>query len=220
MTALRLTQRLRSPQGWQCPTAWAIAVVSSMVSLIASPTPAQAIDQETMILLTDPLEIELLEEGTAALDESITTSTTISQTHLTVPSLWWAQEQFGGKLLNSWLAYSGENDTPRRVDLIVNQQVWVLYSYLERYAFLNHFGASSRDFGYNTRIFNRQEELLGVYACNFSELQPINPPLTSYEALTAETSSDDVPGLQCDIYLDPFGPGALRGSSTNPFGAF
>ena len=95
---------------------------------------------------------------------SVVTATTISQTQLTRPSLWWADEQFGEKLLNNWCAYPNE----RQIDLIVNRQIWSLLTYLQRYAFVNHFGTVARDFQYNLRVFNQQKTPLATYTCNFS----------------------------------------------------
>lgn len=95
---------------------------------------------------------------------SVLTANTISQTGLTRPSLWWTDEQFGNKLLNNWCAYPDE----RRIDLIVNRQIWSLLTYLERYAFVNHFGTVARDFQYNVRVFNQQNVQLATYTCNFS----------------------------------------------------
>ncbi|MFB2977041.1 hypothetical protein [Microseira sp. BLCC-F43] len=95
---------------------------------------------------------------------SVVTANTISPTGLTRPSLWWADEQFGNKLLNNWCAYPNE----RRIDLIVNRQIWSLLTYLERYAFVNHFGTVARDFQYNVRVFNQQNTPLATYTCNFS----------------------------------------------------
>ena len=95
---------------------------------------------------------------------NIITENTISQTGVTNPSLWWASERFGGQLLDTWLVCQDE----RRVTIIVNRQVWTLLDYLERYEFVNHFGAVSRDYGYNLRVLNQQRGVLATYTCNFS----------------------------------------------------
>jgi hypothetical protein len=95
---------------------------------------------------------------------SVRTADTISQTGLTPPSLWWANEQFGDKLLDNWCAYPDQ----RRVDLVVNRQIWSLLTYLERYEFVNHFGTVARDFNYNLRVFNQQKTLLATYTCDYS----------------------------------------------------
>lgn len=119
----------------------------------------------------EPLDVCWIEENSDCTSESpIITKDTISQTDLTVPSLWWASEQFGGKLLENWLAYPEE----RRVDLVVNRQRWTLLDYLQRYAFVNQMGTVARSDGYNVRIFNRQEPDMPIatYTCNFSMSLP------------------------------------------------
>jgi len=99
---------------------------------------------------------------------TVVTANTICQQQLTIPSLWWAQEQFGGELVDNWLAYPARGTAAARVDLVVNQQIWSILDYVQRYEFVNKFGSVARDYGYNTRVFNYQEELLGTYTCDFS----------------------------------------------------
>lgn len=100
------------------------------------------------------------------------TSNTISPTGLTVPSLWWAREQFGKNLVENWLAYPRQSDNTGFVDLIVNRQIWNALDYLERYEFLNHFGQAATDYLYNIRVFTPQKSLIASYTCNYS-VQPI-----------------------------------------------
>jgi hypothetical protein len=168
---------------------------------------AIALDASSSLLLTQPLtaaEIDLLEAGTPPADPDWVTANTVSQTTLTTPSLWWVRQQFGGKLLNNWLAKPATVEMPNRVDLLVNQQVWNRYNYIDRYAFLNQVGTSAQDFGYSTRVFNAQGELLGAYICEFE---------------SERAGSVDVPAAaDCTIFLDPSGTGAVRGRSTT--GAF
>jgi len=114
-----------------------------------------------------PLELSLLQPG-ATLRGGVLTSNAISQQGLTIPSLWWAQEQFGGKLLENWLAYPAEGTTAGRIDLVVDRQNWILLDYLDRYQFVNRFGTVARDYGYNVRVFNYQQQLLATYTCNFN----------------------------------------------------
>jgi hypothetical protein len=170
---------------------------------------AIALDAQTSLLLTQPLtpsEISLLEQGVAPADPSWVTANTISQTGLTTPSLWWAKQQFGGKLLSNWIAKPKTADMPNRVDLLVNQQIWTSYNYLDRYAFLSQLGRVSQDFGYSTRVFNAQGELLGAYICNFDLTEPIAsnvPFIESDRSIVADSA--------CRIFLDPSGVGAIRG---------
>jgi len=175
---------------------------------------AHAIVEEALILLTEPLNIPQVSQyrsGAIPADGSIITEGTISQTDLTIPSLWWAEEQFGGTLLDYWVAHTGAGDTPRRVDLLVNQQVWAQSNYLDRYAFINHFGTSASDFGYSTRIFNWQGDLLGAYICEFVTLSPAEAVANRPLNLVADGFPGTAPN--CQVFLDSTGRGALTGTS-------
>lgn len=180
--------------------------------------PAIALDAQALLLLTQPLtpaEISLLERGEAPADPSWVTANTISQTGLTTPSLWWAKQQFGGKLLSNWIAKPGTDDLPNRVDLLVDQQVWTSYNYIDRYAFLNQLGRVAQDFGYSTRVFNAQGELLGAYVCEFNLPQPISS--SGVQEVTSnvpfiESDRSTLDNSACRIFLDPSGAGAVRGA--------
>ena len=118
-----------------------------------------------------PLQLSLLKpsgNSDSCDRSSVVTANTICQRELTVPSLWWAKEQFGNKLLDNWLAYPANGTTAARVDLVVNQQGWSLLDYVQRYGFVNKFGNVAQDYGYNVRVFNYQKELLATYTCNFN----------------------------------------------------
>ena len=90
----------------------------------------------------------------------------LSQTQKSVPSLWRAQKEFGGKLLDRW--FVDPSDT--WVVLIVNRQLWSLLDYMERYQFVNRFGNVANEYGYNLRVCNRQGNAVAVYSCNASRL--------------------------------------------------
>jgi hypothetical protein len=111
-----------------------------------------------------PLELELLTNPRG----NVVTANTINQSELTVPSLWWAKDNSENKLLDNWIAYPASGRESARVDLIVNQQIWSLLDYLERYDFVNRLGYTARNSGYNVRVFNYQQELLGTYTCSFT----------------------------------------------------
>jgi hypothetical protein len=98
----------------------------------------------------------------------VITADTIDLAKLSVPSLWWAKENSENKLLDNWIAYPATKGEPARVDLIVNQQIWSLLDYLERYEFVNRVGSDVKNYGYNLRVFNYQQEFLGSYTCNFA----------------------------------------------------
>jgi hypothetical protein len=186
------------------------ALTSLGLNLLFCPS-SLALDQDSLLLLTDPLDLTLLQPD-AVLPEGVVTSATISPTGLTIPSLWWTDDQFGGKLLDTWLAYPGIDGTPPRVDLVVNQQVWSLYNYVERYTFVNHFGSVGQDYGYSTRVFNRQQELLAAYICDFNQLE------TAPTALAPEAVTEAARQVNCEIFLDSSGQGGLQGVA-NPLGA-
>jgi hypothetical protein len=110
-----------------------------------------------------PLQLELLNQPTF----SVITANTIQAEKLTVPSLWRVKENTENKLLDNWLAFPASEQEPARVDLLVNQQMWSLLDYLERYDFVNRLGSAVRQDNYNLRVFNYQREFLAAYTCNF-----------------------------------------------------
>ena len=168
-----LWQRLRSTQSLLL-----LGISLSAISLL--PTQSSAARPPSLPQpSTAPFELSLLDSGasldngvitanTINCDNGVITANTICQQGLTIPSLWWANEQFGGKVLDNWLAYPADGKTTARIDLVVNRQTWSLLDYLERYDFINHFGTVARDYGYNIRVFNYQKELLATYTCDFS----------------------------------------------------
>ena len=118
-----------------------------------------------------PVDWELLEKNVHPTGQSIVTADTISQTQLTIPSLWWVRQQFdpfGGKLITNWLAYAEK----KRIDLIVNRQLWSLMDYIDHYRLVNNFGTVARQYGYNLRVFNQKKICLAVYYYDSS----VSPP--------------------------------------------
>ena len=97
-----------------------------------SPLLAQLVNRTAPTALTpapEPLDIELVEQqqedlpiltpGACTGNSSVITSKTICQNSITIPSLWWLEEQYrqlNGKLVNTWLAYPNTSGTSRRVD--------------------------------------------------------------------------------------------------------
>lgn len=119
-----------------------------------------------------PIQLELLENEELELNEqNIITADTISQEFLSIPSLWWAKQQFDifkGKLVRNWLAYPDQT----RIDLVVNRQLWSLMNYLDRYRLINEFGTVSRGYGYNLRIVNQYAQCLATYHYNNNDSVP------------------------------------------------
>ncbi|AFY41672.1 hypothetical protein [Nostoc sp. PCC 7107] len=135
--------------------------LSGIFLSLASPSLAET---SSVLLPSDaPLELDLLTKP----NSTVITANTINPQGLTTPSLWLAQANSENKLLDNWIAYPANATAPGRVDVIVNQQIWSILDYLERYSFVNRLGNVARKDVYNLRIFNYQQELLGSYTCNF-----------------------------------------------------
>jgi hypothetical protein len=139
-------------------------ILTILTSVLCQPVSAQ---NPSSISCEVPLDLGLLETNSPLTTKNVITDRTISQEALTIPSLWWAKEQFdpfGGRLITNWIAYPNE----RRIDLIVNRQLWSLLNYVDRYRFVNKFGTVARDYQYNLRVFDRQKKCLAIYSCNFN----------------------------------------------------
>ncbi|MBV8883960.1 MAG: hypothetical protein JO235_08150 [Chroococcidiopsidaceae cyanobacterium CP_BM_RX_35] len=100
---------------------------------------------------------------------SLSPNVTIASGEVKNPGLWWAKEQFGNDVLDSWLIYPSDSMTPGQIDLIVDPQNWNSLDYIQRYAFINHFGTVARSHGYNLRVLDAQKKTLATYICNFSQ---------------------------------------------------
>jgi maltodextrin utilization protein YvdJ len=148
-----------------------LLLIISLTTISLLPIPRSLAETASIPLPSNaPLQLDLLKNP----PNYIITANTIEQGKLTIPSLWRVKENTESKLLDNWLAYPQTEQEPARVDLIVNQQIWSLLDYLERYDFLNRFGTAVRQDGYNVRVFSNQQELLATYTCNFtSKDQPL-----------------------------------------------
>ncbi|MDJ0701744.1 MAG: hypothetical protein QNJ46_00550 [Leptolyngbyaceae cyanobacterium MO_188.B28] len=142
------------------------------------------------------------------------TQDTISDTSLTLPSLWWSRDQVVAavgdlpQFIETWVAFRGSEEQPRRVDVVVNPQIWNLLNYLERYAVLNQFGATAKSYGYSTRFF-RGLDLTGAYICDFSQ----SPDLEANAVITLSTlSAEALTRIDCIVELDYRGRGSIRGN--------
>jgi hypothetical protein len=99
---------------------------------------------------------------------------------MTLPSLWWNRDsltpQLGGRrLVMSWIAYEISDSGRQVVDVMINPQIWSVLTFNERFAVLNQFGTSARNFGYDLRFFHgsaRNQRLAGIYACESKAASP------------------------------------------------
>jgi hypothetical protein len=175
------------------------ALTIAFVGILLNPrlSHAQIVPQETCqgdYPLCPRLELHRLEPSRQALTVScpagfinlapgsVLSSESVCREGLTLPSLWWTQEQFGSqgkgypeytKLVKNWLTYLPTGDRFGRVDLILELQRWSTMDYFKRYEFLTVFGTASHSFNYNLRAFSFRGEFLGAYTC-----QPRDPSLS------------------------------------------
>jgi hypothetical protein len=121
---------------------------------------------------TTPFNPELAQQGMCTPTTPGITNTKIDQSELTEPSLWWirdqiaAQDKYGRRLVDGWLACEGNGES-NRVDVVVNSQLWSLLDFFDRYEFIKKFGTATSGYGYNLRVFDPQGGILAAYTCNF-----------------------------------------------------
>ena len=140
-----------------------LAMLSFATSYLLPILPSKA---ENIFLPSDaPLQLDILTHVT----DNIITAKTIHPQKLTVPSLWWAKENSENNLLENWIVYPASQTETPRADLIVNQQIWSLLDYVQKYVFVNRLGSLASQSGYNIRIFNYEKEPLATYTCNFPQ---------------------------------------------------
>ncbi len=134
----------------------------------------------------------LSNDRTKLTDEPVVTERTISAQGLTVPSLWWAKEQFdpfNGRLIVNWFAYP----RPKQIDLVVNWQLWTILDYLQRYRLIAKIGTVAREYGYTLRVFNQQKQCLATYKYNSYSNPPkweIDFPQSDEDSLQIESSNN------------------------------
>ncbi|MGB3299091.1 MAG: hypothetical protein WBA76_12540 [Phormidesmis sp.] len=151
----------------------------------------------------------------------VAASDRFSLTEISQPSLAWIEDQLGyrygsDRLVEQWRAYRTVGDNGKSlnyVDVIVNQRLWNLLSYYERYSFISQFGISAKSYGYQLRVFNTSDAanardprnagnagfvlLRGAYICDFSQVS--QPP-------SIETTAD----THCEVTSDMLGGRARR----------
>ncbi|TVQ18106.1 MAG: hypothetical protein EA367_15770 [Leptolyngbya sp. DLM2.Bin15] len=189
-----------------------LSSVISLGSMVTGAIAAYGLDALTVWQrLPNSPELSLLDTDTPPDAPHVLTSATIFQDDLTAPSLWWVRDQHGRKLLSDWIAYTGEDGTPRRVDLVVNRAAWQspTLTYIDRYAFVLYFGRAAQAFGYQLRLFSRTAggtSLLAAYLC-----EPESEP-----EMEEEVSPGSFTPSSCGLFIDP-ATGFDRFTPINPF---
>ncbi|MEM6453097.1 MAG: hypothetical protein AAF703_22605, partial [Cyanobacteria bacterium P01_D01_bin.105] len=165
------------------------------------------------------------------LGRQVASSEQLSPTHVSEPSLSWIREQLGkrygsDRLVVQWHAYQASTATRilSYVDVIVDEQIWSLLSYFERYAFIAQFGTAAKQYGYHLRVFhsgdllnydeaqtideNPRLALRGAYICNFLTPDHTFPDYTSSDHTSPDRtapspiSPDRISEIPCDILLN------------------
>ncbi|MEO0826588.1 MAG: hypothetical protein AAFX95_06125 [Cyanobacteria bacterium J06639_16] len=111
-------------------------------------------------------------------------------------------------VIDTWIAYRGNPQHPRRVDLVINSRIWNQLTYLERYTLVQQFGTSTQEFSYNLRVFSGDQPV-SLYVCDFN-----SGSTTPLEV----SSSRDLPRAEnleipCLLLLSAQGRGAISGST-------
>ncbi|MEL6815775.1 MAG: hypothetical protein AAFP03_13325 [Cyanobacteria bacterium J06598_3] len=144
-------------------------------------------------------------------------STQPSSDQISSPNLFWIRDQvdrrYGrNRLVEQWQAYQVVSTPDARplsyVDVVVNEQLWSLLNYFQRYAFVLQFGTAAKSYGYHLRVFHsgdlanyidaqdlgrssrnaaaRLVRMRGGHFCRFdpSQLDPVEQVLTVDSAET------------------------------------
>jgi hypothetical protein len=187
-SGLRSLQRLRLSAG----------VSIGLAGLLLSTGSQTA--QAQILGIVEQAPVKVLELLKAPLSKAEVTSQTPSKNSLTLPSLWWTNQLFGAKMVLNWSTYPKAQANTSQVRLVVRPDLWSRYTYLERYAFLRQFGASTSAAGYNLLVLDRQSYPLASYICEFP--QPLKPaPLFPWEQSRPVLPVS--PQVRCNAWISP-----------------
>lgn len=154
------------------------------------------------------LDLALLKSGEVSRDRNIITADTATSDGMTVPSLWWATEQFPAKLIANWLA----NRRQKQIYLVVNTQYWNLLDYIDRYRTISKFGRVASGYGYNLKICNSQKISLAHYTCE--SISPAHRAEPGKAIVTNSDVSETPTPNDCQIWLNVSGQNGI-GVRTN-----
>ncbi|MGB7250486.1 MAG: hypothetical protein WBC73_16230 [Phormidesmis sp.] len=138
----------------------------------------------------------------------VAASNRLSPTQISQPSLSWIRDQEGNRygsdrLISQWQAYQLD-DGSRYVDVVVNEQIWSLLNYFERYAFILHFGTAAKRDRYQLRVFHsgdaaNQSETGDTRRASASLVRIRGAYFCNFEAIPTAASVAELP---CTIVLD------------------
>ncbi len=131
-----------------------------------------------------------------------------SQTGLSIPSLWWIDQQFGQKTVLDWIVYPNSIRQDQQVHVYLRSNLWARFSYLERYAFVTHFGHLTRTYGYQLVMLESTGLPLASYICDFVPIDPLPVPGTqdAEQSPIFAYTLEQQPQLDCEMWLNPTFP--------------
>jgi hypothetical protein len=139
-----------------------IGLAIAAATCLSNTAPAIA-ESDPSIAPVNQCPIDWSSLRTTELPKHIITADTVSQTNMTLPSLWWASEQFPRKLVTNWMA----NTQDKQIYVLVNPQYWNGMDYVERYRLIDRFGQTATSYGYTSLQFcTSQKTNLGHYKCD------------------------------------------------------
>jgi len=130
----------------------------------------------------------------------------------------WTQEKLGDRygsdrLIEQWRAYRVTEPVPNSlnpnsfnyVDVIVNQRIWNLLSYFERYAFISQFGSETKEYGYSLRVFHsgdiaNLEDRRTSQSANFVALR--GAYLCPFGQITVPPTPEETAALPCEVVFN------------------
>ncbi|MDR7922697.1 hypothetical protein RHK62_10950 [Thermosynechococcus sp. HY213] len=144
-------------------------------------------------------------------EKQVVVSEQPSAVGLTVPSLWWAVQQFGDGVIQRWQAFPSITAPGGRVEAFVSPSAWGRLPYLRRFALINQLGNASRSFGYQLilrdraarPLGDRRQVIYGAYTCQFDAL-----PLEYLPEVT-DAAGNPIPffppstELDCQVWVNP-----------------
>lgn len=131
-----------------------------------------------------------------------------AQTGLTIPSLWWVEQQFGQKTVLNWAVYPDQNRQEQQVHVYLRSNLWARFSYLERYAFVTHFGHLTRTYGHQLVMLESNGLPLASYICDFTTAEPSLVPgsLDVNQSPIHAYTSEQQNQIDCKMWLNPTFP--------------
>ncbi|WP_298614174.1 hypothetical protein [uncultured Thermosynechococcus sp.] len=144
-------------------------------------------------------------------EKQVVVSEQPSAVGLTVPSLWWAVQQLGDKVVQGWQAFPARGTPGGRIEAFVSPSAWGRLPYLQRFALIYQLGNASRSFGYQLILRNRvarpwgdrRQIIYGAYTCQFDALP------FEYLPEVTDAAGNPIPffppssELACQVWVNP-----------------